>query len=271
MPIAPGIFPVTAFAGAINTVAQGAGAGTALDCRLGNIHIVTVSGNMTTATTLTNPIQTGQGIAVEYVQDATGGRTILLPTVTWKGISPSPPTAANARLNVTLFWDGTNWREVSRSYSTSVDNPVVVRKTADQTAALITLADDTHLQVPVAANGEYIIEVCLFVTSAATTTGAAVALNGPASPTAITYTAQGQMTQGAAGAASTVFMGGSTAYNTILLGASVPSTTVPAQITMQGYLVNGANAGTLVVRLAAELAAVITYRRGSWMRVTRVA
>jgi hypothetical protein len=66
-------------------------------------------------------------------------------------------------------------------------------------------------------------------------------------------------------------MGGASAYNTIILGASVPSTTVPAMVILNGFLINGPNAGNLVVRIAAEVAASITYRRGSWARLTRVA
>lgn len=149
--------------------------------------------------------------------------------------------------------------------------PAVVRKTADQTVSSTTLANDTHLALPMVANGEYLVEANLFVVSAATTTGAKVALNGPLNPTVVVYGATLPLTVGASGAAGTVAVGGATAYETAILGATVPSTTVPCLVQITGYVVNGASAGNLVVRIAAEAAANCSYKRGSWLRLTKVA
>lgn len=198
---------------------------------------------------------------VRFTNDAGASRIQITGYQTFGPAVVGSP-AASTKLGVELNGGGTGSQSIG---------PVIARKTAGQTVSATSLADDTHLSLPVMANAEYEIEVTLWVTAAATTTGAAVSLNGPASPTFLQFSAFGQITQGASGAASTIFMGSATAYNTILLGASVASTTVPSMVVIKGYLSNGATAGNLVVRIAGEAAASITYRQGSMMRLTRIA
>lgn len=149
--------------------------------------------------------------------------------------------------------------------------PMYAFKAADQSVSATALADDTHLKIPIVAGGAYTVEVVFFWLAAATTTGIAVGLNGPASPTYVRYGLVAPTTAVSAGAANAGVIGvGASAYNTILLGVSTPSTSVPYMATMNGFVTNGANSGTLQVRIAGEAAASITYQAGSWMRVTRV-
>lgn len=149
--------------------------------------------------------------------------------------------------------------------------PMYAFKAADQSVSATALADDTHLKVPIVNGGAYIIEVCMFWLAAATTTGIALSLNGPASPTYIRFGMVAPTTASATGAANAAVIGlGASAYNTILLGVTTPSTTVPYMAMMNGFLTNGANSGNLVVRIAGEAAPSITYQAGSWLRVTRV-
>lgn len=147
-------------------------------------------------------------------------------------------------------------------------------KTADQAVASTSFANDTHLQFPVEANAKYIMEGHLWVFSAATTTGAKIGVNGPTLGTnGLRFSAITQITQGAAGAASTYAGSAVNAYDSAnILGASVLGTTAatPTPIFLDGYLFVTA-AGTLALRIAGEAAASITYMEGSWMRLTRIA
>jgi hypothetical protein len=66
--------------------------------------------------TVTNP-KLGQIMTVEFLQDATGSRTVSWPA-NYKfagGAAPVLSTAANWSDSLTARYDGTNWREVSRA------------------------------------------------------------------------------------------------------------------------------------------------------------
>lgn len=146
--------------------------------------------------------------------------------------------------------------------------PQHVFKTADQSNnSNTTLADVTDLSFAVEANATYLVEFNLFVVAAATTTGLVVALNGPAIGT-------GYLRYGANIPTTTAvpFMNGATAYDTALVATATPSITVPVLAIVTGFLANGANAGTLALRMRSEISGSnATIQRGSWGRLVKVA
>jgi len=92
-----------------------AGGALTLDAALGNHQSVTLTGNVSSMT-VTNP-KLGQIMTVEFLQDATGSRTVSWPA-NYKfagGAAPVLSTAANWSDSLTARYDGTNWREVSRA------------------------------------------------------------------------------------------------------------------------------------------------------------
>ncbi|HDL02155.1 MAG TPA: hypothetical protein ENH23_07990, partial [candidate division Zixibacteria bacterium] len=81
-----------------------AGTGTVnVDLNQGTDVKLTLSAN--TTVTFTNPTQPCK-IAVEVVQDTTGGWTLALPTITWLNVVPNLSTAANNVAVISLFYDG---------------------------------------------------------------------------------------------------------------------------------------------------------------------
>jgi hypothetical protein len=142
----------------------------------------------------------------------------------------------------------------------------IVHKTADQSSTDGTnLADVTEMSWPIEAGGIYIVEFQLLKSSAATTTGLAVALNGPASPTYLRYTLW------SATGSTSLLVSAATTYNTALVSTGVVNTTVPTTDFVNGYVVNGVNAGTLTLRMRTEVdTSAATIQRGSWGRLTRI-
>lgn len=146
-------------------------------------------------------------------------------------------------------------------------------KTAAQSVSATTFANDTHLQFPVVSGAVYTIEGYIYAFATATTTGMKLAVNLTAAPTQLIFGAIGQITQGASGAASTFFGNTVNARDAATtLGASVVGTavTTPSVALLHGLVQPSAN-DTLILRIAGEAAASITYMAGSWMRLNRVA
>lgn len=145
--------------------------------------------------------------------------------------------------------------------------PLLKYKTSDQSnSSNTTLADVTDMVWPMIASAEYVLEVVCFVVSAAATTGLVLALNGPASPTAVQYSMESP-TSGTAG-----FHAGSTAYETALVATGVISTSLPQAVRLWGHIRNGTNAGDLQLRMRSEVSGSnTTIRRGSFGRLIRVA
>lgn len=137
--------------------------------------------------------------------------------------------------------------------------PVIGRVAADvSTTSGTNYSDVTGLTFAVAANTSYSISCDLMYSTAATTTALRLAVNGPASPTAVNINSF-------VIASSTAF--GSfyaTAYdsdNAFTTGGG--ATVYPA--TLIGTVENGANAGTLAVRIKSEVdTSAVTIKRGSF-------
>lgn len=91
---------------------------TTFDCTKGHYFTATLTGNITAVFNSTGNI-VGTEMILEFTQDATGSRTLTLPTTATAaqgGLTLS--TAANAIDIVKFIWDGTKWRESGRDLTT---------------------------------------------------------------------------------------------------------------------------------------------------------
>jgi hypothetical protein len=133
-----------------------------------------------------------------------------------------------------------------------------VRVTSDVANSTTTFANVTGLTMAVAASTNYSFSCELSYTAAATTTALQLAINGPASPTAMRYSVRTSTTATAMHSAS------QNAYDANTNpGTSLGSTAVPVRIV--GTFENGSNAGTLAIRLRSEVAtSAVTVLRGSF-------
>ena len=132
------------------------------------------------------------------------------------------------------------------------------RLTGDLTSTVVTFADATGLSFSVAANTTYQYEFHLIYQTAATTTGIAFAMNGPASPTSIV----GEVLIGVSltGTSVRYFR----AYDSGAASTSIDTANADTHATIRGTFVNGANAGTLIVRFASEVGgSTVTLKAGS--------
>lgn len=133
--------------------------------------------------------------------------------------------------------------------------------TADVSNSTVTLADVTGLSFPVAASSDYEFHFLIPFVSVATTTGIAVALNGPASPTLLAVKIEVPIS-----ATATVDRH-TNAYNTEALGTGVDVASVPRLVQIRGVLRNGATAGTVIARFRSEVAAsAVTVKAGAMVR-----
>lgn len=119
-------------------------------------------------------------------------------------------------------------------------------------------ANVTGLTTAVAANTAYSFSCNMTYSTAATTTALQLSINGPASPTNSRY-AVWTMTTATAMHGSSI-----SSYDTVTNpGTGGGATTLPVRI--EGTLENGANAGTLAIRLRSEVgSSAVTIQRGSF-------
>jgi hypothetical protein len=162
---------------------------------------------------------------------------------------------------------GTNKKMTADDFAWSVGAFPMRYKTADQSnSSNTTLADVTDLSWSIVANGIYAFEFCIMAVAAATTTGLVLSVNGPASPDHLRYFMESPTSSTA------TFHAGATAYDTALVSTAVISTTLPTRVQLQGFLDNGANAGTFALRMRSEVSGSnATIQRGSWGRLIRLA
>lgn len=123
----------------------------------------------------------------------------------------------------------------------------------------VAYADVPGLSISVVAGTTYAFEFGLLVSAAAATTGHAISVNGPASPTYLRYGWTIPLT------ATTTNYGGSNIYDHAVTPAASTSATAanPYLTTIKGVIVPSAN-GTFVCRVKPEVAAVMTVQRGSF-------
>lgn len=158
---------------------------------------------------------------------------------------------------------GTTSSTVSLGDHTHPSAGVAVQKvTADQASTSVTLADATNMGFAAAANGNYEFEYLLAITSAALTTGWQFGFTGPTSPTMFVAVCEHQSSATAWTTATLAALG-----NLPLVTAAYAAAT-PIVVRIKGVLANGANAGTLQLRFATEVAAsAVTLKRGSTLIV----
>jgi hypothetical protein len=170
--------------------------------------------------------------------------------------------------DTTMASSGTTKRISTDDMRIAFGAPLIVVKSADQSSSdASTLSDVTGLSWPIVANGVYVFAFDLWVLAAATTTGLVIAVNGPTLGTG--YLRYGYETPTSATAR---WQSAATAFNTALVATGVPSTTTAHLARVKGYLSNGANAGTLQLRMRSEVAgSSVTIQRGSYGKLTRLA
>lgn len=130
---------------------------------------------------------------------------------------------------------------------------------ADVSSSVITMGDVTGLSLTLAANTAYGFEFIIGFSAAATTTGIKLAVNGPATPTYVSYTVETPLT------ATSDTLNAVNAYDAgaVTTGVAVAATVYTARI--HGVIRTAAAGGPLVARFASEVAAsAVTVKAGSW-------
>jgi hypothetical protein len=162
------------------------------------------------------------------------------------------------------------WKKLLLEGDVAGGGDTVAKKTADQSNSTTTLADVTDLGFPVSANADYWFEFIVVFQTAATTTGIRLDLNGPASPTYIVWWREIPLSAQTAGTDNIqdrqlVAWQGDAATGSI----GVANQNFVARIT--GILRNGANAGTLQLQFASEVAgSAVTVKAGSIVRYRQI-
>jgi hypothetical protein len=232
-------------------------------CGFGNnavAHATTVGSLTGTATTT---LQAGTGgllltstANIVLGTSDTTGTLLVLDTKT----SAGDPTGVNGGMyynsstNTFRCFAGGAWQDCDSEYTT-------VKLTSDQARTATTYANVTGLTFAVAASTDYDIECTLLYDTAATTTGAQFAVNGPASPTALTSTYQVSTSV----TADTVYS--QTAYNNTANLPTASQGTVRTVGKLWAVLRNGTNAGTFAVRYRSEVnASAVNVRIGSYCK-----
>lgn len=124
-----------------------------------------------------------------------------------------------------------------------------VKLAADRTNSTVNLADVTGLEFPVAANTDYEFEFLIPFTTAAITTGIALALAGPAGFSLLAYEIRIPLS------ATTEQFAYRSAYASELLTTGIDAANAPRLAVIRGVLKNGANVGSVIARFRSEVAA----------------
>lgn len=156
-------------------------------------------------------------------------------------------------------YEGSMWRNCTTGR---------IRTTADRSTTSTSYSDITDLSFAVEANTDYNFICRLVFQSAATTTGFAFSVNGPASPTFIEYTVGYQTVANATASTTLMTMRHDTAYNAMATTTSAIAASANLRATIEGTLSNGANAGTVSLRYLSEVnGSAITVKKGSYCNV----
>lgn len=136
-----------------------------------------------------------------------------------------------------------------------------VKLTTDATNSTTTLADVPGLAFTAAANTDYDLEFLVAFTTAAVTTGIALALNGPGTPVLLAIRIEVPVSAG------TEVDRHANTYNTEALGTAVDAANVPRLARIFGVLRNGSTAGLVTARFRSEVAAsAVVVKAGSIAR-----
>lgn len=126
---------------------------------------------------------------------------------------------------------------------------LTVRAAANIVNTNVTFVNATGLTFTVSALTNYRFKFVVHYTTAATTTGARFAINGPAAQTALRV--GGNLPNGTAAMNS----GSVNAYDTAIFAATTGPGSTAVMGTIEGVFRNGVNGGTLALRVASEIGA----------------
>lgn len=172
------------------------------------------------------------------------------------GLGAAQPTCSGGQF---LTCNGTS---CSCATPAGGSGPAVARKTADQSSTSTSFADVTGLTFSISASTNYRIECTLYHVTAVNTTALQVALNGPASPTAMRYSVITWTT------ATATHAGTQSAYDAVTNPAT-GAAAVSLPVLVRGTIENGGNAGTLALRMRTEVStSSVTIQRGSSCTLT---
>lgn len=137
------------------------------------------------------------------------------------------------------------------------------RKSADQAFATATLANVTDLSFAVAASQDYYFKFAVMFTSTTTTSGLALAVTIPASPTAFSYAVS---FTSLTGNVATNIQGSAAASAGKVQTASATAAATAYMAIVEGILSNGVNAGTLQLQASEGGGTVAsqTIKKGSY-------
>lgn len=127
-----------------------------------------------------------------------------------------------------------------------------------------TFADVTGLSFAVSSGSNYRFHANIVYISAATTTGLGLGINGPASPTLVSYLSQLPVTAGATPLNTNLGAGIATAYDGGGCSATTPSTATTGWAATLDGLVRPSASGTATLRFASEVnGSAVTIKAGS--------
>lgn len=121
------------------------------DCRTANYFTGTLTGNVTASFPTQTQTIIGSEMTLVLTQDATGGRTLTLPSnavASYGGLTLS--TAAGVTDSVIFKWDGSKWRETTRSMNRgiSVAEGGTGTTTSTGTAGNVVLSNSPTITTP---------------------------------------------------------------------------------------------------------------------------
>jgi Major tropism determinant N-terminal domain len=150
-----------------------------------------------------------------------------------------------------LVWDGAAWIVPSEGVQRVVLG-------SDRTSTVVTAADVTGLSFAVKAGVQYHFEFSVLFQSATLTTGIALSIDGPASPTLLAYNVVIPISD------TSQVVGNRRAYNTLTVGTAVNPINANYRATISGTIQPSAD-GTLIVRFASEIASTsVVVKAGSY-------
>ncbi|MFH1683972.1 MAG: hypothetical protein ABIA67_03730 [Candidatus Margulisiibacteriota bacterium] len=143
------------------------------------------------------------------------------------------------------------------------NNEKNVSLASDVSTTSTSFSNVTGLSFSALANKDYIFEALLIYTTAATTTGIRLGVNGPAAPTAIVGDWKAYRSLTSARVREFQNYNSGTAATASLAGNNYAG--------MTGILRNGSTAGTFILRFASEIAgSTVTIKAGSVLRYKKV-
>lgn len=146
----------------------------------------------------------------------------------------------------------------NNAISSSLSQVVLGSDVTNNNGTANTIADVTGLSFSVTAGNIYYFRFIIRYTSAATTTGSRWSVNGPGSPTFLTYKSEYSLT-----ATSLTFNGGLTSYDLPAASNATSATTAGNIAIVEGFIQPSAN-GTVIARFASEIASsAIVAKAGS--------